>query len=66
MAVAFAIHYLQPRTPAQLQHDLALATTRAGAGVHTLLEVTTDRTANAAVHAELRDLVERALRDSRR
>ncbi len=66
VAAAFAIHYLQPRTPAQLQHDLALATTRAGAGVHTLLEVTTDRTANAAVHAELRDLVERALRDSRR
>ena len=66
VAAAFAIHYLQPRTPAQLQHDLALATTRAGAGVHTLLEVTTDRTANAAVHAELRVLVERAVRDSHR
>ena len=66
VAAAFAIHYLQPRTPAQLQHNLALATTRAAAGAHTLLEVTTDRTVNAAVHAELRVLVERAVRDSRR
>lgn len=66
VAAAFAIHYLQPRTSAQLQHDLALAAARAAAGAHTLLEVTTERTANAAVHAELREAVERALRDSHR
>ena len=64
VAAAFSIHYLQPRTPAELQRHLALATARAAAGAHTLLEVTTERTANAAVHAELRHLVDRAVRES--
>ena len=64
VAAAFSIHYLQPRTPAELQRHLALAVTRAAAGAHTLLEVTTERAANAAVHAELRDLVDRAVRES--
>lgn len=64
VAAAFSIHYLQPRTPAELQRHLALAAARAAAGAHTLLEVTTERTSNAAVHAELRHLVDRAVRES--
>ena len=64
LAAAFAMHYVQPRTPAELQRHLAVATTRAADGADTLLEVTTERAANAALHAELRGLVERAVRES--
>ena len=64
VAAAFAMHYARPRTPADLQRHLAVAAARAADGAHTLLEVTTERAANAAVHAELRNLVERALRES--
>lgn len=64
VAAAFAMHYARPRTPADLQRHLTAAANRAADGAHTLLEVTTERAANAAVHAELRDLVERALRKS--
>ena len=62
VAAAFAMHYARPRTPAELQRHLAVAAARAADGAHTLLEVTTERAANAAVHAELRDLVEQAVR----
>ena len=64
VAAAFAMHYARPRTPADLQRHLAVAAARAADGAHTLLEVTTERAANAAVHAELRNLVERAVRES--
>ena len=63
VAAAFAMHYARPRTRAELQRHLAAAATRAADGAHTLLEVTTERAANAAVHAELRDLVEHTLRE---
>lgn len=64
VAAAFAMHYARPQTPAELQRHLAVAAARAADGAHTLLEVTTERAANAAVHAELRDLVEHAVRES--
>ena len=62
LAAAFSMHYAQPRTSAELAHHLTTATSRAAAGGDTLLEVTTERTANAALHVELRDLAERAVR----
>ena len=61
VAAAFAMHYARPRTAAALQRHLALAATHAAAGADTLLEVATDRAANAAAHAELRHLAERAV-----
>lgn len=64
VAAAFAMHYARPRTPAELQRHLTVAAARAADGAHTLLEVTTERAANAAVHAELRDLAERAVQES--
>ena len=64
VAAAFAMHYARPRTPAELQRHLTVAAARAAEGAHTLLEVTTERAANAAVHAELRDLVEHTVRES--
>lgn len=64
VAAAFAMHYARPRTPAELQRHLTVAAARAADGAHTLLEVTTERAANAAVHAELRNLVERAVQES--
>lgn len=63
LAAAFSLHHAQPRTVAELERHLAAATTRAAAGVDTLLEVNTERAANAALHAELRDLVEHAVRE---
>ena len=63
LAAAFSMHYAQPRTLAELQRHLAAATTRAADGLDSLLEVTTERAANATLHAELRDLVERAVRE---
>ena len=65
LAAAFAMHYARPRTPAELQRHLNVAAARAADGAHTFLEVTTERTANAALHAELRDLVEHAVRKSK-
>ena len=64
VAAAFAMHYARPRTPAELQRHLTVAAARAAEGADTLLEVTTERAANAAVHAELRDLVEHTVRES--
>ena len=62
LAAAFALSYAQPRTPTELEQRLAAALTRAASGAGTLLEVTTERAANATLHAELRDLVEPAER----
>jgi hypothetical protein len=45
-----------------LEQRLAAALSRAASGAGTLLEVTTERAANATLHAELRDLVEPAER----
>ena len=63
LAATFKMHYARPQTVAELERHLALATRRAVDGADTLLEVTTERAANAALHAELRDLVERAVRE---
>lgn len=63
LAATFGMHYARPRTVAELERHLAVATARAADGADTLLEVTTERGANAALHAELRDLVERAVRE---
>ena len=61
LAAAFGMHYAQPRTPVDLERALATATGRATDGTGTLVEVSTERAANAALHTELRDLVERAV-----
>ena len=63
LAATFSMHFARPRTVAELERHLAVATVRAADGADTLLEVPTDRGANAALHAELRDLVERAVRE---
>ena len=63
LAAAFNMHYAKPRTIVELRRHLAAASTRAADGADTLLEVTTERAANAALHAELRELVERAVRE---
>ena len=61
LAATFSMHYARPRTVAELERHLAVATVRAADGADTLLEVTTERAANAALHAELRDRVARAV-----
>ena len=61
LAATFSMHYARPRTVAELERHLAVATVRAADGADTLLEVTTERAANAALHTELRDLVDRAV-----
>ena len=63
LAATFSMHYARSRTVADLERHLAGATVRAADGADTLLEVSTERAANAALHAELRDLVERAVRE---
>ena len=63
LAATFGMHYAQPRTVAELERHLAVAAIRAADGADILVEVTTERAANAALHAELRDLVERAVRE---
>ena len=63
LAATFSMHYARPRTVCELERHLAVATVRAADGADTLLEVTTERRANAALHAALRELVERAVRE---
>ena len=63
LAATFSMYYARPRTVADLERHLAAAILRGAEGADTLLEVTTERAANAALHAELRDLVERAVRE---
>ena len=65
LAATFGMHYARPQTVAELEGYLAAATVRAADGADTLLEVTTERGANAALHAELRDLVDRAVGEAR-
>ena len=60
VAAGFALHYGRPATPAHLERQLAAAVARAAGGGSSLLEVATDRGANAAVHRQLRLAAERA------
>ncbi len=60
VAAGFALHYGRPETPAHLEHQLAAAVARAAGGSTSLLEVATDRRANAAIHRELSRAAERA------
>ena len=62
VAAGFALRYRRPETPAQLQHHLAVAVGHAAGGRSSLLEVATDRVANAAIHRELSLTAERAAR----
>ena len=61
VAAAFGITYRRPRTPLELEDALATAAPRAQNGTSTLLEVSTERAANAAVRAALRQLVDAAI-----
>ena len=63
MAAGFSLHYERPRTAAHLQRCLAEALRRAARGGSSLLEVATDRAANAAGHRELTLRAERAAAD---
>ena len=60
VAEGFSLQYERPETPAHLGRRLAAAMRRAAAGGSTLLEVATDRGANAELHRELSRRAERA------
>ena len=61
VAAAFALRYGQPDTPSELRSQLAAAVGRAAHGTSTLLEVVTERRANAVFRRELSRAVELAL-----
>ena len=61
VAAAFGMSYAQPATPHALEDALAAAVTGARRGASTLVEVRTERAANAALHARLRRLVDAAI-----
>ena len=62
VAAGFGLRFVRPETPADLERHLALALRRATGGGSTLLEVATDRAANATIHLELNSRAERAAR----
>ena len=61
VAAAFALRYGQPETPSEFRNQLAAAVGRAAHGAGTLLEVVTERRANADLRRELSRTVDLAL-----